>query len=179
MGKLGARRLQALCPMSSVPLQDLWWNVAWESGVVKGCAVLLNFFCMELHSSWFGQIGMCPALAGVETLETFWFPCDANFETNLPTWKNLKLSIAIKTNGETEINRFGPLQLLSDAVDVVGLFVLFVVFRFVFEFDVFGERGVYGWEFVFAKGGKFMFLNVLEPELKCTRLCLSSPFLSL
>ena len=41
--------------------------------MVKGCAMLMNFFCMELHSSWFERDGMCPAMAGGETLETFGF----------------------------------------------------------------------------------------------------------
>ena len=32
-----------------------------------------ELFCMELHSSWFERDGMCPAMAGGETLETFGF----------------------------------------------------------------------------------------------------------
>ena len=64
--------------------------------------------------------------------------------------KDLKLSSAIKTDGETETNRFGPLQLLSDAVCFFCGTVCFclLLFVFVFEFDVFGEHGVYGREVV-------------------------------
>ena len=65
---------------------------------------------------------------GLRRLKHFGFHAMRISRRICPREKNLKLSIAIKTNGETEINRFGPLQLLSDAVDVVGLFVLFVVF---------------------------------------------------
>ena len=78
-------------------------------------------------------------MAGSETLETFGFHAIGISRRICPREKDLKISSVGKTNGETETNRFGPLQLLSDAVEFLGTCL------FCFFLDVCVLFGLYFW----------------------------------